>query len=100
MEKITWEELVNKCYTHNNVNGVHNQFGDKKPLICGVCYKQSNFTQPYSEESRTYEFRSDNKYFIAGCGGRSIFADCLDKKDLGVRLDWYEWDVEYCYIEN
>ena len=29
-----------------------------------------------------------------------IFAECLDGIDVGVRLDWYDWDVEYCYMEQ
>ena len=51
-------------------------------------------------EPGDYEFTSDNKYFLGNMSGNSIYADCLDGKDLGVRLDWYlgQWEIDYCYI--
>ena len=75
MTKLTWNELCSKIYEHNKLYGVNHQFGDKKPLMCVVVYKESNFDQIYSLESRSYKFRSDNKYFIHSLGGNSIYAD-------------------------
>ena len=54
----------------------------------------------YPLESRSYEFRSDEKYFLSGTGGSSIFATSMDKSDVDVRLDLYlnKWKVDYCYL--
>lgn len=101
MEKITFEELYDIFYNHNVKNDVTHQFEDKSALSGVVVFKQSNFTKEYSVEARSYKFRSDNKYFIGGMLGSSIFAESLDGSDR-MRLDWYlgEWDIEYCYIER
>jgi hypothetical protein len=31
--------------------------------------------------------------------GSSVYGDCLDGVDLGVRLDWVAWKIERCYFE-
>jgi len=58
---------------------------------------------------------SANKAYIRGLSGRSIYSDCLDGKDINIRLDVYMneeqggfddegnktgagWKVEYCYL--
>jgi len=30
--------------------------------------------------------------------GCSLFGDCLDGYDLGVRLDYYNWKIDFCYF--
>lgn len=100
IKKLTWEELCDIFYRHNKEKEVRRQFEDKKALIGVVVYKQSNFNKEYSELQRSYAFSSDNKHFIPGMGGNSIFGDCLDGSEWGVRLDWYNWTVDYCYIKE
>lgn len=43
----------------------------------------------YPWKSRTYLVSSDNKAFQPNKGGYSIFGDCLDGSDQGVRLEQY-----------
>ena len=102
---ISLAELCEAFYQHNEQNNITSQFEDQNALVGVVVFKQSSWPNDevqYSLESRSYRFTSDNKYFIAGMGGNSIFAESLDKSDKGVRLDWYlgTWDIDYCYIEN
>ncbi|MCI9169324.1 MAG: hypothetical protein HFF42_00065 [Lawsonibacter sp.] len=61
----------------------------------------------YPWKSRTYLVSSDNKAFQPNKGGYSIFGDCLDGTDQGVRLEQYikeehggndGWVVEDCGI--
>jgi hypothetical protein len=72
-----------------------------------VVFAQESFSREFSEEARSYRISSDAKYFDADKIGSSLFGDCLDGKDNGVRLDWYmkllpeegtRWVVDYCYI--
>ena len=95
-----WCDLCARINQHNTDNVITTQYGDDHPLKCVVVIDQSSFDKEYSEESRSYMFRSDNKYFVSGMGGNSIFASSLDGTDVGVRLDWYlnKWKIEYCYI--
>lgn len=70
-----------------------------------VTFTKDSFPgKKYSKRERTYVFTSDNKAFRSA-GGYSIFADCLDKADLGVRLERYMcdekggpdgWKIEDC----
>lgn len=100
MEKMTFEQVWIKFCNHNRGEEVR-QFGDASRLKAVVVFKQGPwFKQEFSEKSRSYIFSSDNKYFIDGMGGNSIYADCLDGSERGVRLDWYmnDWEVDYCYM--
>ena len=63
-----------------------------------ITYKQENFNSPYSELQRTYVIDSSCKYFDSTKISTSLFGNCLDEKDLGVRLDLYSWTVEKVYI--
>lgn len=75
-------------------------------LTAHVTFTEDSFDKPYSLLSRTYSFSSDNKAFLSYMGGYSIFGDCLDGTDQGVRLDWYiaeegrggSWNIQNCYI--
>lgn len=102
MKKLTWEEFVTQMYQHNIDNNITVKGVDKHPLIGIVVYKQGDyFKQEYTETERSYRVSSDNKYFIPGQIGQSIFANCLDGIDVGVRLDYYKnWNVDYCYMED
>lgn len=101
MKKLTFGELCTRCDTHNADKHITSQWSDPKPLTCRVVFKASNWPgKEYDEESLTYEFRSDEKYFVPGMCGNSIFANCLDGIDRNIRLDDYlkEWEIDYCYI--
>ncbi len=104
MKKLSFKELVSKIWRHNEEKGITTQYQDNEPLQCVVVIDNVSFDKEYPIESRSYKFRSDNKYFLSNMGGNSIFAESLDGSDR-VRLDWYlsgkdAWKVEYCYILN
>ena len=103
MNKISFSDLCDAFYKHNDSNNVTSQYEDKNCLYGVVVFKQGPwFKKEYTEVERSYRFSSDNKYFISGMGGNSIFASCLDGIEHGVRLDYYmgEWEIDYCYIEE
>ena len=105
MEKMTLAQLFDAFYKHNEQNGITGQFEDKNALTGVIVFKQESWPKAkteYSLESRSYRLTSDNKRFIAGMGGNSIYASSLDGSDQGVRLDGYlrEWKVDYCYLEK
>lgn len=92
MEKITFGQLCNTSNTW------------KEAVIV---FAPESFGRDFSELERSYKVSSEAKYFDANMGGSSLFGNCLDGKDDGVRLDWYmkrpkeegtRWIVEYCYI--
>ena len=103
IKKLTYKELLELIHKHNALNKVERQFEDKNALQCVIVFKNESWPHRrmnYSLKSRSYRFRSDNKRFISGMGGNSIFAECLDGSDEFVRLDYYlgDWKIDYCYI--
>lgn len=98
---ITFGQLCSAFYKHNEDTNVTSQFDDKNALTGVVVFKDEGANKGFSLESRSYRFSSDNKFFISGMGGNSIFARNLDNTD-DIRLDWYlgNWEIDYCYIEN
>lgn len=72
-----------------------------------VVFTENSFNREYSETERSYSISRDSKYFNPMMIGNSLFGNCLDGKDNGVRLDRYmsllpnegkRWHVDYCYI--
>jgi hypothetical protein len=72
-----------------------------------VVFKPESFENEFTETERSYTVYSNAKYFDPDMIGNSLFGDCLDGKDEGVRLDRYmsllpnegkRWIVDYCYI--
>lgn len=101
MKKLTFDEVWERFVKHNQENNVTYQFSDRDRLEAVIVFAPSSWPgKDYSLESRSYKFVSDNKAFIPGMCSNSIFADSLDKSDLGVRLDHVidEWVEDYCYI--
>ena len=100
MKKMTFEELRNYICEYNRT---HNWVIETIKAV--VVFTPDSFDKEYSEESRSYEFRSDNKTF-RNCCSNSLYASCLDGTDQGVRLDYYMeyygrengWKVDYCYL--
>ena len=103
MERITWNELCKAMWKFNETHGYTTK-GNPKHLKGVVVFSAKSWNKPYTEIQRSYEFTSDNKAFLPNQHSNSIFADCLDGTDLGVRIDWYmhdkemPWIPEYCYI--
>ena len=69
---------------------------------------KGNLSQ-YSADSLTYEISSNNKAFIDGMGGYSIYASSIDGSDFCVRLENYlkderggenGWEIERCFIKE
>lgn len=84
----------------NYVNDTH-----KSPVSGYIVFTQDSFDMPYSEQSRTHVVSSDNKAYIAGAGGYSIFGSCLDGSDQNIRLELYmhgdgAWKIERCYMQR
>lgn len=103
MKKLTWSELCKAMWNFNEEHGYTTK-GNKERLEGVVVFTEDSFAKLYTEQSRSYQFTSDNKAFLANQSSNSIFADCLDGTDDGVRIDWYmhdkerPWKVEYCYL--
>lgn len=96
MEKITYDEMERRFMEYNKEHGN----GEDGTYISGVVvFAQSNWEKEFTETERSYRVQSNNRAFQAGKISNSIFANCLDGKDLGVRLDWYNWTPEYCYMD-
>lgn len=99
-KKYSWSEMCDIMCTFNNEHN-YTVKGTEEQMYAVAVITEDSFDEQYTEEERSYMFSSDNKAFIPNQIGNSIFSDCLDGKDLGVRLDWYipeSWSVEYCYI--
>ena len=101
MEKLTWSEVTDKMWKFNKDNDIKTK-GYKGPTLEAVVVftgKGMN-RDDYTEVQRSYQFSNHNKAFLPNMISNSIFADCLDGTEHGVRLDWYihEWEVDYCYI--
>jgi hypothetical protein len=96
----TWHEARELMWKFNKENGYTTK-GNNKHLYMVAVITEDSFDRKYSLTERSYEFSNDNKAFLPNQSSNSVFADCLDGKDFGVRLDWYiptEWKVEYCYV--
>lgn len=99
MKRISYSEFCEIMREHGRD---HANNCDPDDAITGVIvYKQSNFkARTYSTESRSYRVSSCNRRFQDGKLANSLYGDCLDGTDVGVRLDWCGWDVEYCYMDE
>lgn len=96
MKKISMTELDNNMREFNSNNP------DKQDTTCitgVIVFKQSNFNKPYTEQERSYRVSNASPTFQSGKISNRLSGDCLDGKDLGVRLDWYKWKVDYCYMD-
>lgn len=93
MKKITYSQLRNMFFEHNRKSY-------RKPITAVIVFDQSNWATNFSVEQRSYRVSSESNGFYENKISNAIFGDCLDGRDLGIRLDWYNWNVEYCYIEE
>lgn len=107
MKKLTWQEATDYLRQHNKEHGVKSKGNDESAHIV-VVITEDSFDRKYPLESRSYVVSSDNKAFIPGMGGYSIYAGSLDGTDPCVRLERYleeegnknGWKIDYCYIKD
>lgn len=106
IKKITYAELCSKMYQFNSEHGFTGK-GNKESIKGVIVFTEDSFNKLYSLESRSYVVSSDNKAWIPGMGGYSIFGSALDGTDNGIRLEQYMWaekggengwKVDYCYM--
>lgn len=97
IDKITFSRL---CEIMEQYNKEYPQRHNGAYLKAAIVFKESNWDHPYTEKERTYYVSNGSKFFIPGMLGNSLFGDCADGRDIGVRLDWYNWDIDYCYLLN
>ena len=80
---------------------------DRSHTVGYIVFTADSFDKSYTEEERTYVVGSNNKAFIEGMGGYSIYASSLDGSDKNVRLEAYMadeyggkdgWKIEKCYM--
>lgn len=101
MKNTTKHEIVNTFREYNSKHNYIYGYSEGEEITAVIVYAQSNFTKEYSEESRSYRVSNfGGKAFFDGMIGNSIYGDCLDGSEYGVRLDAYNWKIEKCYFEE
>lgn len=95
---MTYQQLTSEFYKQESSPS-------KEHLTGYIVFTQDSFSRPYPEVSRTYVVSSNNKAFIPGMGGYSIYGSSLDQTDPCVRLEGYMaaehggkdgWKIERC----
>lgn len=72
-----------------------------KHRMAVIVFKASNWPgKNFSLESRSYRTSSNQWGWDYSKSGNCRMGDCLDGTDIAVRLDYYNWDIEYWYWEN
>ena len=106
MQKLTYNELANMFRARESANK-NTPYHEQKHMTGFIVFSEDSFNKPYSLEARTYAVSSDNKAYIPGMGGYSIYGSAVDGSDPGVRLEAYMaaekggkdgWRVEYCFL--
>ena len=102
--KYNFYDVIERFREHNRDHGYHygcTSAREGVEITAIIVYEQSNFTKQYSEKERSYRVSNfGGKAFYDGMISNSIYGDCLDGIDLGVRLDAYNWKIERVYFEN
>lgn len=93
-DHLTFIELCNHMRVWNTTHNVN-----EAEKFAVIVYSQSNFSTEYSEESRSYRVSNANDRFSNRISSDALLGDCLDGSEDEVRLDWYDWQIEYCYFE-
>lgn len=91
--KLLTMEQMEELFRERNRSG-------EPPIEAVIVYSEDNWKEHYSLESRSYAVSSDNRAFQDGKFSNSMFGSSLDGSDIGVRLDLYNWEVDYIYIEE
>lgn len=103
MEKMKLHEAFELFRERNKRLGITRKGQDKRPLGARIVLKDTFFREdlrPIPVEKRTYTFTSDNKAFIPGQMGYSVFASC-EADHNRIRIEYLEEsDVESCEAET
>ena len=106
MSKMSYAEMASIFYRRESENKSL-PYDEQRHLTGCIVFTEDSFTKQYSLESRTYCVSSNNKAYIPGMSGYSIYGSALDGSDDGVRLEAYMaaekggadgWKVDYCYL--
>lgn len=97
IKKIGYDEM---WHIMHQFNCEHPEDEDKGKLSAVIVFTPDNWDVEYSELSRSYRVYNCNRAFQPNKIANSVFGYCLDGTDPGVRLDWYRWKVDYCYMED
>ena len=94
--RISYEALEKRM---RDFNKEHPDKENTGALYGVIVFKEENWPDvDYSLASRSYEVSNANRCFQNDKIANSLFGYSLDGSDLGVRLDWYKWKVDYCYM--
>lgn len=101
MQKMTWREMTKLFRDYNKTKP------PVVPVVGYIIFAPESYRREYSLEPRTYMVCSDCNWFNnrISC---SLYGDCLDGTDRGVRLDCYMqdfgnkggWIVADCYVDD
>ena len=104
------DEVAIICNEEGKMNGLPlNRAVYSEPENVEMSYPQLKAHFRQAEKERTYVVSSNNKAFIEGMGGYSIYASSLDGSDKCVRLEAYMadehggkdgWKIEKCYVKD
>lgn len=99
---MSYSEMTGKFYEAE-------RSGTGQHLTGYIVFSQDSFKEPYKEAARTYVVSSNNKAFMPGMGGYSIYGSAVDGSDPCVRLERYMqdekggtdgWKIERCYMKE
>lgn len=90
---MEWGDIIALFREYNHI-----ATSSARPLTAYIVYDASNWKKIFHESSRTYAVNSWSNLFFDGKISTSLFGDCLDLSEFGVRLDWYDWKREKCYL--
>ena len=92
---MTKTEMLALMREYNARHGNEYGVATNKKIYFVITYAQSNFTRQYTPKERAYIVASNSgKACYHGLCGNSLIGDCMDGRDIGVRLDAYDWTVE------
>ena len=94
-------DVFNEMSKFNREHGYAQSNQPSKSELYGlIVFDNKSFDKEYPFESRAYYFGNNNKYFLDGMIGNSIFGYSLDGTDMGIRIDEYRrsWVIEDCYL--
>lgn len=90
---MEWGDIIALFREYNHTVSIN-----AKPLTAYIIYDASNWNKVFHENFRTYVVNSWSNLFIDDKISNSLFGNCLDLLEFGVRLDWYNWKREKCYL--
>ena len=103
-KEMTESQIYKLFEDHNKFLGIKTKGQDSQPLVGYIVIKDEWFREdlrPLPEEERTYRFTSDNKAFIPGQGGYSVFAFCVADSSDCIRIEHLEDRyIERYYMEE